>query len=101
MKARRSRPWGFRAGPVLAGSPLVSSGRPPCWPSFGHEWLGLHDHARAESLLALRDHTFTGLQSVLDNPHRANALPNFDRADGNLVALADNVNLIAALELSD
>src|ERR1700716_3471438 len=28
------------------------------WPSFGNKWLGLHDHAREESLLPLLNHTF-------------------------------------------
>src|SRR4029077_15865181 len=70
-------------------------------PSFGHKWLGLHDRAREEGLLALRDHTFTGLQSILDNPHGANGVPNFDSADCDLLVLPDNVNLIAALQLCD
>src|SRR6267142_1848163 len=80
-------------------SPLLACRR--SWPSFGHEWLGPHDHAREESLLPLRDHTFTGLQSVLDNPHGADAVTNLDRADSDLADLPDNVNLIVALQLCD
>jgi hypothetical protein len=68
---------------------------------LGHKWFGLHGRAWAESLLALGDDTFTRLQSVLDNPHGANAFPNFDRPDGDLVVAPDNINLIAALQIGD
>jgi hypothetical protein len=68
---------------------------------LGHKWLGFDGRARAERLLALGDHTFTRLQSVLDNPHGANAFSNFDGSDGDLVVPADNVNLIAALQIGD
>jgi len=49
----------------------------------------------------LRDHPLTGLQSIPDNPHSANALPNFHRPDGDLVVRPDNINLIAALQIAD
>src|SRR5258706_1222136 len=69
--------------------------------SFSYKWLGLHGHARAEILLAFRDDTFAGPQSFLNNPHSVDAVSNFDRADGNLAVLPDNVSLIAALQLCD
>jgi hypothetical protein len=65
------------------------------------KWLGLNDRARAESLLALRDNAFTRLQSVVDNPHGADAIPNFDRPDGDLVVCADNIHLVAPLQIGD
>src|ERR1700680_3228032 len=92
----------LRAASVLTGKSLRHFWvRRRSWPSLGHKWLGLDDHAREESLLALRDNTFTELQSVLDNPHGANAVSNLDRADGDPVVLSDDVNLIAALQLRD
>ena len=70
-------------------------------PSWGRKWFRLNCRAGAESLLALRHHTFTGLQSVPDNPHGANAVPNFDRPDGDLVVPADNIHLVAPLQIAD
>src|ERR1700732_3509538 len=94
-KGRRS---GYAA---LASYTLVFSARPVRSPSLGHKWLGLHGRAGAKSLLPLCDDTFTWLQSVLDNPLRPNPVANLDRPDGDLVVPADNINLIAALQLGD
>jgi len=68
-----------------------------CSPSLGHKWFGLHDRPRPQSLLALSNHTLTRLQSLLDNPHSADAIPNFHRPDGDLVVSADNNELLGIL----
>src|SRR6266436_1700649 len=103
MKTLRSHHLG-RGAWLCRSSQATRSSLLACrrnWPSFGHKRLGLHGHAREESLLPLRDYTFTGLQSVLDNPHGADAVTNLDRADSDLAVLPDNVNLIVALQLCD
>src|ERR1700730_11459874 len=96
--ARAAR-WRSRATAALEARQALLLFRHPCSRSWGHKWLGLHGRARAESLLALRDHTFTRLQSVLDNPHSANAFANFYRTDGDLVVLPKHANLIAPLQI--
>src|SRR5580704_1213040 len=98
---RERQGGGVRATPVLEATDTSLLFRRPCSRSLGHKWLGFDGRARAESLLALRDHTFTRLQSVLDNPHGANAFPNFDWSNGDLVVPPDNINLIAALQIGD
>src|SRR5438132_726238 len=45
-------------------------------------------------------HGLTSFQSVFDNPHRAGAIADFDRAHFNLVIATYNSDLITALQLS-
>src|SRR5277367_2949098 len=73
-RAARWRSPGY-CGPRRRQASLLF--RHPCSCSWGDKCLGLYGRAWTESLLALRHHTFTKLQAVLDNPHGANAFANF------------------------
>src|ERR1700677_5264911 len=61
--------------------------------------LGLYGHSRPKTLLAFDGHSFTGIQSTLDNPHRVSTLSDFDGTHADVVVLIDNSNAIAALLL--
>src|SRR3984957_8309308 len=59
--------------------------------------LGLYGHSRLETLLAFDGHSFAGIQSTLDNPHRIGTLSDLHGTHADVVVLIDNSNAIAAL----
>jgi hypothetical protein len=86
-------------GPERRGSALLVTRHSSL--TTGFERLRLHQRSREESLLALDYDAFTRLESVQDNPHRANTFSELDGAKGDPVVLSHEVNLVAALQLGD
>src|SRR5260370_26012182 len=68
---------------------------------FGDKRLGVHLHARTHLQHPLDNHTFAALQPFLNNPLRADAVADFDRADAHFVLVVHRRDLKAALYLRD
>src|ERR1700676_2820094 len=63
--------------------------------------LGVDRHTLPHLLDAFRAHAFSGIEPVVDNPHRAHSVGDFHSTNGDLVVLADHCNLIGSLQFGD
>src|SRR5215813_9602048 len=58
----------------------------------------LHGHAIPDFLYAFHYHSLSGLDSLINNPHRAGSLSDLHRPDANFIVAANDSHLIHALK---